>query len=108
MTTSFVLRQQVDSLDPVAAPVQNDTGGGPCIKQYGSHVTTTTSISANLFKDGASGYNADVARMFHNWVPFCTFTPTRSGDYYLQVRTNVAWAAPAPGSSAPATARPQP
>jgi Flp pilus assembly protein TadG len=90
MTTSFVLRQQVDSLDATAAPVQNDTSGSPCIKQYGSYVTTTSSISANLFKStGGSTYNADVARMFHNWVPLCTFKPTRSGDYYLQVRTNV-------------------
>ena len=38
MTTSFVLRQQVDSLDATAAPVQNDTSGSPCIKQYGSYV----------------------------------------------------------------------
>ncbi len=91
MTTSFVLRQQVDSLDATAAPVQNDTGGSPCIKQYGSFINApNTNISANLFKSsGGSTYNADVARMFHNWVPLCTFTPTRAGDYYLQVRTNV-------------------
>jgi len=90
MTTSFVLRQQVDSLDATLAPVQNDTSGSPCIKQYGSYVTTSTAISANLFKStGGATYNADVARMFHNWVPLCTFTPPRSGDYYLQVRTNV-------------------
>jgi Flp pilus assembly protein TadG len=88
-TTSFVLRQQVDSLDPTVAAVQNDTSGSPCIKQYGSYVNTA-SLSANVFKStGGSTYNADVARMFHNWVPLCTFKPTRSGDYYLQVRTNV-------------------
>ena len=28
--------------------------------------------------------------MFHQWLDFCTFTPNRTGDYYLQVRTNVA------------------
>ena len=91
MTTSFVLRQQVDSLDATAAPVQNDTSGSPCIKQYGSYINApNTEISANLFKStGAPTYNADVARMFHNWVSLCSFTPTRSGDYYLQVRTNV-------------------
>jgi Flp pilus assembly protein TadG len=91
MTTSFVLRQQVDSLDPTAAPVQNDSSGSPCIKQYGSYVTTS-SLPAGLFQSSSGSYNADVARMFHNWVPLCTFTPTRSGDYYLQVRTNVALA----------------
>jgi len=91
MTTSFVLRQQVDSLDPTAAPVQNNTSGSPCIKQYGSYVTTSA-LSANLFKKGNASYNDDLARMFHNWVALCTFTPTRSGDYYLQVRTNVSLA----------------
>jgi hypothetical protein len=91
MTTSFVLRQQVDSLDATAAPVQNDTSGSPCIKQYGSFVNApNNAISANLFKStGGATYNADVARMFHNWVSLCSFVPTRSGDYYLQVRTNV-------------------
>ncbi len=88
MTTSFVLRQQVDSLDATAAPVQNNTVGSPCIKQYGSYVTTSD-LSANLFKSSSGSYNEDLARMFHNWVPFCTFVPTRAGDYYLQVRTNV-------------------
>jgi Flp pilus assembly protein TadG/V8-like Glu-specific endopeptidase len=100
MTTSFVLRQQVDSLDPTAAPVQNDTSGNPCIKQYGS-VVNTAALSANLFKSSASGYNADLARMFHNWVPLCTFTPTRAGDYYIQVRTNVSLG----GSGAPGLER---
>ncbi len=110
MTTSFVLRQQVDSLDATAAPVQNDTSGSPCIKQYGSYVTTTSSISANLFKSsGGSTYNADVARMFHNWVRLCTFRPTRAGDYYLQVRTNVALGGSGdPAWSARATWPPQP
>jgi Flp pilus assembly protein TadG len=91
MTTSFVLRQQVDSLDATSSPVQNDTAGSPCIKQYGSFVNApNTNINANLFKStGGSTYNADVARMFHNWVALCTFKPTRAGDYYLQVRTNI-------------------
>jgi Flp pilus assembly protein TadG len=91
MTTSFVLRQQVDSLDATQAPVQNDTGGSPCIKQYGSYINAPNNdLDPNLFKStGGSTYNADVARMFHNWVPLCSFIPTRAGDYYLQVRTNV-------------------
>jgi hypothetical protein len=41
----------------------------------------------------------------HQWVPLCTFTPTRAGDYYLQVRTNVALGGtvdPATGSYQPA------
>ncbi len=50
----------------------------------GGHTTTTTSTSAN------PKYNDNLAKVFHQWVPFCTFTPTAVGDYYLQVRTNVA------------------
>jgi hypothetical protein len=70
--------------------VQNDTGGSPCVKQYGTYNAGGSSISSNLFKSTASsGYNAEVAQPFHNWVSFCTFTPTRAGNYYLQVRTNV-------------------
>jgi Flp pilus assembly protein TadG len=88
LTTSFVLREQVDSLDPQLAPVQNDTAGRPCIRQYqGFHYTSE--LSANVFKEGASGYDAEFVKYFHNWAPMCSFTPTRAGDYYLQVRTNV-------------------
>jgi Flp pilus assembly protein TadG len=86
--TSFVLRQQVDSLDPELAPVQNDTSGIPCIKQYqGLHLNGE--VAAGTFKSGDAAYNAELVKYFHNWAPFCTFTPTRAGDYYLQVRTNV-------------------
>ncbi len=84
-----MLRQQVDSLDPKLAPVQNDTSGSPCIRQYGGPAATFTP-TANTFKnDGNSSYNDQFSKYFHNWQPFCTFTPTRAGDYYLQVRTNV-------------------
>lgn len=89
LITSFVLRQQVDSLDPKLAPVQNDILGAPCIRQYqGLHLNGE--LPANTFKSGQSGYNANLVKYFHNWATMCTFTPTRSGDYYLQVRTNVA------------------
>ncbi len=89
MTTSFVLREQTDSLNPKLAPVQNDTGGSACIKQYGTYNTSNSGISANLFKSASGSYNAEISSQFHNWVSFCTFTPTRAGDYYLQVRSNV-------------------
>jgi hypothetical protein len=87
MTTSFALRQQTDSQNPKAAPVQNDTTGAPCIKQYGG-VTTTPTV--NTLTSTHSSYMGDqVAGQFHNWVSMCKFKPTREGDYYLQVRTNV-------------------
>jgi Flp pilus assembly protein TadG len=88
-TTSFVLREQTDTQNPKIAPVQTDTGGSPCIKQFGTYNASGSSISSNVFKSGATGYNAEVAETFHNWVSLCTFTPTRAGNYYLQVRTNV-------------------
>jgi Flp pilus assembly protein TadG len=89
VTTSFVLRQQVDSQDPTRAPVQNDTAGSPCIRQFAG-LNATFSPSANVFKnDGNPDYSDEFSKYFHNWVPMCAFTPTRSGDYYLQVRTNV-------------------
>ncbi len=33
--------------------------------------------------------NDPLAKVFRQWVPFCSFTPTEAGDWYLQVRTNV-------------------
>jgi hypothetical protein len=92
MTTSFVLRNQTDSLDPMQATVTTDTSGKPCIKQYGAYNSTPT--ETQLKRKNSSGnvtstYNDDLAKVFHNWVSMCKFTPARSGDYYLQVRTNV-------------------
>jgi len=94
VTTSFVLRQRVDSQDPKKAPVQNDTSGSPCIKQYAGYTPTYSSStftwSSKTLTSGQTGYNAELASVFHNWTSFCTFTPTVAGDYYLQVRSNVA------------------
>jgi hypothetical protein len=95
VTTSFVLRQQNDSQDPTKAPVQSDTGGSPCIKQYAGYTPNYTSGSPNFpwssktLTSGQTGYNAELASVFHNWTSFCTFTPKAAGDYYLQVRSNV-------------------
>ena len=46
--------------------------------------TTIASLTQAL-----PAYNPELSRIFHQWVSLCTFTPTRAGDYYLQVRTNV-------------------
>ena len=77
MTTSFVLRQQVDSLDADGRAGAERHRRQPLHQavRLDSHARPT--INANLFKStGGSTYNADVARMFHNWVHLCTFTPT--------------------------------
>jgi Flp pilus assembly protein TadG len=89
MVTSYVLRQQTDTQNPKVAPVQNDTGGSACIKQFGSYNTSGSSISSNKFKSSSLSYDDQISSQFHNWTSLCTFTPSRAGDYYLQVRTNV-------------------
>ncbi len=64
--------------------------GSACIKQYGTYNTSGNNISAEPVQEHSGSYNDEISSQFHNWVKFCTFTPDRAGDYYLQVRTNVA------------------
>ena len=61
-----------------------------CVKQYKGVSTVPT---YNTLKSTKSAYNEQQAQLFHNWVDFCSFTPSRAGDYYLQVRTNVTFVA---------------
>jgi Flp pilus assembly protein TadG len=92
MTTSFAMLQQTDTLDPRRAPVQNDTGGSACIKQYTGQLAVPVTTDLYQFTSGTTPnptYDPELASLFHNWTTLCTFTPTRAGDYYLQVRTNV-------------------
>ena len=79
--TTFLLRQQTDTNDPSKAA---EIAG--CTKQFAG---TKTAPNAAALVKGTGTYNQELARVFHQWVSLCTFTPTRSGDYYLQVRTNV-------------------
>ena len=81
MTTTFVVRQQTDTQDPMKAPVQNNSAGNaPCAKQFGAYTSAPTTA--------ALGQTNQLTQVFHNWVELCKFTPTREGDYYLHVRTN--------------------
>ncbi len=89
LTTSFVLREQSDTQNAKKSAVQNDIGGSACIKQYGSFNLKNSNISEKVFDITESEYEPEVAQVFHNWSSLCTFIPTRSGDFYLQVRTNV-------------------
>ncbi len=87
MTTTFVVREQTDTQDPIqGAPI---TG---CTRQY---TGVTKAPKYKDLKSTESQYDQQLAQLFHTWSSLCTFTPTRTGDYYLQVRTNVA---PAGGS----------
>ena len=90
VTTTFGLREPTDTLyPPNGTPITN------CAKQYPGYLRGE--VTSARLQRGNSGYNAGLAKVFRQWVTFCSFTVTRPGDYYLQVRTNVQ-----PVSSAPA------
>jgi Flp pilus assembly protein TadG len=80
MTTTFMVREQTDTQDPLKANVL--TG---CAKQFGSYQSNPT---VDALRSSSTSYNSDLAEVFHNWVELCKFTPARAGDYYLHVRTN--------------------
>ncbi len=93
-TTTFVLRSPVDSQNPLQAPVI-----GSCQRQFfgwsdPSSLTTVLDgnrATATSITD-ASRYQPLLAESFHRWATLCTIPgPLVRGDYYLQVRTNVAW-----------------
>lgn len=101
ITTSYALRQPTDTHQPSeGVPILS------CQRQYGgllqSTATPNSVSSGTLAQQTAKSsdptkpsntnnpsYNVELAKVFHQWVRLCTFTPTESGDYYLQVRTNV-------------------
>jgi hypothetical protein len=80
--TSFGLRGTTDTNDPRNAPPV--TG---CVRQYPGY--SEAELTSDALKSGSATYNDDLAKVFHQWVTMCTFRPTREGEHYLQVRTNV-------------------
>ena len=103
ITTSYGLRSPVDTSVPDQAPPVPG-----CEKQYtgyagyqpSSSVTMQSpwGLSASTLVSPTNGPVNQVATTFHQWVTFCTFTPTTAGDYYLQVRTDVAAAGTSDGN----------
>jgi hypothetical protein len=92
-TTTFGLRDVSDAQNPrTAEPVDG------CTRQYPGYtsgqVTATTLRKKLANGSNNASYNKSLAQVFHQWATLCTFTPTRAGDYYLQVRTNVPWKGP--------------
>jgi Flp pilus assembly protein TadG len=95
MTTSFALRQQTDTLDPQKGAIISG-----CVKQYTGQLavptadeltaTVTTGSGSKKTTKANPDYNDQLAQVYHNWTSLCTFTPTRAGDYYLQVQSDVA------------------
>jgi Flp pilus assembly protein TadG len=76
--TSFALRAPVASQNPLEAPVVSMS----CIKQFRGHADAPS--AADLRRD------TDFTATFHQWYQLCTIPNPVAGDYYLQVRTNVA------------------
>jgi Flp pilus assembly protein TadG len=81
MVTSFVLRDPTDTGDPMKGAVHPN-----CTMQFGSQMTAPV---VNDLTSTKAAYDESLAQVFHNWTDFCTFTPTSTGDYYIQVRDNV-------------------
>jgi Flp pilus assembly protein TadG len=92
ITTTFGLRSPTDTqYPPNGIPVSG------CEKQYPGYVKAE--VTANALRKGNSSYNQGLARVFRQWTTLCSFTVTQPGDYYLQVRTNIAPQVSAPNSS---------
>ncbi len=86
-TTTFVMRNQTDTNNPAFA-----TPMAACpAKQFRGFSTAPT---AAMLRSNQNAYDPQFASVFHNWYSLCKFTPTRAGDYFLQVRTNIALGGP--------------
>ena len=79
--TSFVLRDPTDTQDPMKGAVH-----AGCTMQFGSQLTTPV---VNDLNSSNAAYDQSLASQFHNWINFCTFTPSSAGDWYIHVRNNV-------------------
>ncbi|GAA1919617.1 hypothetical protein GCM10009737_21470 [Nocardioides lentus] len=79
--TSFALRGANDASDPMEGP-----GIAGCTAQFRGY---TTAPSTNNLTSSSGSYNDAAAKTFRQWVDLCSFTPTRAGNYFVQVRTNV-------------------
>jgi hypothetical protein len=80
--TSFGLRAPTHTNDPRTAPPIES-----CARQYPGWAEDE--VHNQALRVTHPHYDEDLARVFHQWVPMCTFTPGEAGNHYLQVRTNV-------------------
>lgn len=83
--TSFGLRGTTASKDPrIAPPISG------CVRQYPGYAAASLTRDSLRSSAPVGTYNDKLAKVFHQWVTMCDFTPPEAGDYYIQVRTNVA------------------
>lgn len=78
--TTYLVREPDESLNPLNAPVISN-----CTSQFRGYSSAPT---RNQLTSGNGSYDADLARVFHQWVTLCTIPNAKAGDYYIQVRTN--------------------
>lgn len=104
--TSFGLIKPTDTLNPFD-PSANAPGNRivGCTGQYpgfaknggGNGVWSTPNSGVSVGTGTATqqlGQNSDLTRLLHRWDTLCTIPgPVAAGDYYLRVRSNVAWGA---------------
>jgi Flp pilus assembly protein TadG len=80
-TTTFAMLNKTETNNPDKA---DPLTGCPPMQFRGFRKPTLAMLT-----DGNDDYDDQLARVYHQWVSVCTFTPTAKGDYYLQVRTNI-------------------
>ncbi|MEI6620590.1 MAG: pilus assembly protein TadG-related protein [Actinomycetes bacterium] len=82
--TTFAVRAPSAAADPLASPLVTN-----CTRQYRGY-PNTLDLSA-LLNSGKPGYDPVLAQNFRQWSSLCTLSAPAAGDYYLQVKSNVAF-----------------
>ena len=97
--TSYVVRANTTPNDPTSAPViSQGTCSGLQVPGFDE------SLSGGTLNQGGSGYDAQLASVWRQWVPVCIFNPStapNTSEYLLQIRTNIAMGSSATGAGTP-------
>lgn len=86
--TTFAVRDPESSGNPLAAPVH--TQPTSCTKQYGGWNPSGSSYFTDRLRNLDTVDKVNLAKNFRQWSQLCTITNPEIGDYYVQVRTNLA------------------
>ena len=83
--TTFAVRDPESSGNPLAAPVHTS-----CTRQYGGWNPSGTTYFTDRLRNLDTVDKVNLAKNFRQWSQLCTITNPTVGDYYVQVRTNLA------------------